>query len=125
MTDLAHFAAYDDVGRILHKVSCPSDMGALNMSLNGFTQFARIIWDVSVDEYYLPGGQLTLRPKSTVTLEGNLLRGVPAGAQVTIEGQTYPADGTDIELEFAFPGTYPLKVDAFPQQEWTGEYVED
>lgn len=125
MTDMAHFAAYDEVGRIEFTISCPEDLGQANMAANGFTRFARIVWPVDRDEYYLPEGKLKLRPKSTVFLDGNMLRGVPAGVQVTIETQTYTADGTDIELGFEFPGVYLLKVDAFPQRVWTGEYVED
>lgn len=125
MTEIAHFAAYDDVGRIVHSVTCTPQLGKSNMNLNGFSQFAEVVRLADHRQYYLPAGVLTPRPESTAVLEGSLLRGVPAGAQVLIEGQEYVADGTDIELAFEYPGTYLLEVEAFPQLAWSGEYVED
>lgn len=70
---------------------------------------------------YVSGGVVTPRPILPGSLVGNLLIRVPTGAAVYIDGQTYTADGTDIELEFTYPGTYSIKVECWPYLGWVGE----
>jgi len=125
MTDVEHYAAYDSQGRITVQASAPPGQGLATLRLNTQDPCMRLTVPTNAALYYVAGGALRERPKSTAQLEGNVLKGVPAGASVTIEGQVYIADGDDIELEFAHPGTYLVKVDAFPQVLWTGEYIEN
>lgn len=124
MSGPAHFAVYDATGFIKMMLSCDPDHAERTIRLNTQLPYVRIVGSVDAGEYYIADEKLKLRPKSTAVLEGSLLKGVPAGAKVTIEGQVYEADGSDIELEFEHPGTYTLLVDAFPQREWKGDYVE-
>lgn len=77
-------------------------------------------WDAA--DYYLVDGQPTERPASPVTLSGLTLQGVPAGSTLTINGESYEADG-DVELEFPLPGTYRLRVECWPYKDWEGEVV--
>jgi hypothetical protein len=63
---------------------------------------------------YVKDGDVIPRPEMPAQLDGDWLRGVPKGAVITIEGQEYTADGSDIELDFEFHGTYPIRVSLWP-----------
>lgn len=81
--------------------------------------------DVSDLRHYVKDGHIVDRPVSPATLEGNLLRSVPAGATVIIDYENYMADGTDIELEFGHPGDFMIRVENFPYQDFEAVYHED
>lgn len=68
--------------------------------------------------HYVLGGVVVARPPLAAQLDGLLLTGVPAGASVVIEGETYAADGSDIELEFGLPGFYTIRVRHWPFMDW-------
>jgi hypothetical protein len=70
--------------------------------------------------HYILNGQPTERPASPVTRTDLTLQGVPAGSTLTINGERYDAEG-DVELEFPLPGTYRLRVEAWPFKDWEGE----
>jgi len=74
------------------------------------------------DTHYVVNGQPTARPASPVTIDGMTLMNIPAGSTVLLDGQSYPAEG-DVELEFPLPGTYQLRVIAWPHKDWEGEVV--
>lgn len=71
-------------------------------------------------EFYILNGQPTERPASPVTLSDLTLQGVPAGSTLTINGESYDAEG-DVELEFPLSGTYQLRVECWPYKDWEGE----
>ncbi|MBA1193380.1 hypothetical protein G7007_10965 [Pseudomonas entomophila] len=121
----ATFITYTPSGEITSVLSCDAVIAPQIIKANTSLPFVQIVAPVSPEAYYAPGGVLTARPASTAHLVGDLLKGVPAGAVVVIEGQEYTADGTDIVLEFEHPGIYLIKVDAFPQKTWEGEFIED
>lgn len=75
-------------------------------------------WDAA--DYYLVDGQPTERPASPVNLSDLTLLGVPAGSTLTINGESYSAEGT-VELEFPLPGTYSLRIECWPYKDWEGE----
>ena len=56
----------------------------------------------------------TVRAKqeSPVTLDGQMLRNVPPGASVVIDGVPYEAGDSEVELDFDMPGTYRVTVEA-------------
>lgn len=57
----------------------------------------------------------TLRPASPITREGLTLLDVPAGATLHIDGVAYPVtEGGSVALEFPLPGSYSIRVEAFP-----------
>lgn len=62
------------------------------------------------------------KPVLPVTLDGQFLRGVPAGSTITIDGQEYVADGTDVELEFEFHGEYRITVSLWPYLDFEVKY---
>lgn len=63
------------------------------------------------------------RPESSSQIVGDVLRGVPAGAEVSINTKSYIAKGSDISLAFRQPGVKEITVMAFPQRTWTGTYA--
>lgn len=65
-------------------------------------------------EYYFNDHKPALKPSFNIRVSGNTLSGVPAGAKLEIEGESYIADGSDIGLSFAYPGTYLIKVSCWP-----------
>jgi len=77
-------------------------------------------WDA--DTHYIINGQPTERQTSPVSLSDLTLQGVPAGSTLTINGESYSAEGT-VELEFPLPGTYSLRVECWPYKDWEGEVV--
>ncbi|MBA1195425.1 hypothetical protein G7007_21630 [Pseudomonas entomophila] len=119
------YITYTESGEITSVLSCHPSMAEAIIRANTELPYVQIVAPVSPEAYYAPDGVLTARPASTAHLVGNVLKGAPAGATVAIEGQEYTADGTDIVLEFEHPGTYLIKVDAFPQKTWEGEFIED
>ena len=121
----ATFITYTPSGEITSVLSCDAAIAPQIIKANTSLPYVQIVAPVSPEAYYAPDGVLTPRPASTTHLVGDLLKGVPAGATVIIEGQEYTADGTDIVLEFEHPGTYLIKIDAFPQKAWEGEFIED
>ena len=70
-------------------------------------------WDVPHDEYFgklkiprrpesddwINGDKLEKRPRMNIVVNGSGIDGVPFGANVTIEDQTFVADGGEIEIE--------------------------
>lgn len=64
-------------------------------------------------QYVLEGGVVD-RPVFEATLDGNILKGVPSGATVTIDGTDYTADGTDIELSFTLKASHTITVTKWP-----------
>jgi hypothetical protein len=70
--------------------------------------------------YYVVDGQPTERPSSPVSRAGLTLQGVPNGATLWINGDSYAADG-NVELELPMPGTYRLRVECFPYLDFADE----
>ena len=70
-------------------------------------------WDVPHDEYlgklkiprrpegddWMNGDKLEKRPRMSIIVDGSRIDGVPHAATVTIEDQTFTADGGRIEIE--------------------------
>lgn len=106
---------YDQAGLILRVVSCQHD-----------TRYAQcqtgesFVDGASNDStQYIVGGTVTDRPTMQASLSaGQTISGVPAGATVSINGQEYEADGTDIELTFDRPGDYQIKAVLWPYLDW-------
>lgn len=71
-------------------------------------------------EHYVLVGKVTERPASPVSRTGLTLHDVPEGGTLWINGESYTVAGT-VELEFALPGTYRLRVECFPYLDWNDE----
>jgi hypothetical protein len=82
---------------------------------------AGILKDVLAKPFYdrVVDGEVVHRVELPVVLSGNTLIGVPDGAQLKIDTDTYMADGSDITLTFDHPGTYILSVSLWPYLDWS------
>lgn len=74
---------------------------------------------VSYDTHYVAGGQVVLRPALLVEFAGGVLSGVPAGARLVVDGITYQADGSPIEIT-----TDPDQQLAITVEQWPFRTVE-
>jgi hypothetical protein len=66
-----------------------------------------------MDTHYVDIAAQKVLPKepSTAKLTGYVIRGLPPGAEIVIDGQdAYAADDDTVELEFGQAGTYRLEV---------------
>lgn len=108
------FAAFDDKGEILFTAYCAEEIASLNMQINGFSQYVEVSYAVRGDTDYILEDEAVRRPSMGSTVNGNVLSDVIEGSAVLIEGQSYTADGTDIELEFTLPGAHIVKVILWP-----------
>jgi hypothetical protein len=73
------------------------------------------------DKFYVLDGVLTERLTQSTTLDGRTLTGLPVPALLHIDGETYTVDDGEAELDFILPGTYRLRVEAWPFKDWEGE----
>lgn len=66
------------------------------------------------DGQYLVAGTVYDRPESPAVLNGSLITGLPFGATIVINDAVYHCDDDHVELEFDQPGTYAIRVIAWP-----------
>lgn len=64
--------------------------------------------------YYVSSGEVVPRPENPAVLSIQTLNNVPVPAQVIINGVSYETTESVVELEFTQPGTYVVKVVAWP-----------
>ena len=63
---------------------------------------------------YVSEGVVLSRPDNTATVSGQTLENVPIPATVIVNGSSYETNEATIELDFNQPGTYLIKVVAWP-----------
>lgn len=103
-------------GRIVRCMSCPATMIEIQCAGDELYTEHDMVDD---NLYYILGGEIAPRPDFPVSISGNILSGVPEATIVTIEGQAYTADGSDIEFEPTSPGTYEISLQRFPYRATT------
>jgi hypothetical protein len=64
--------------------------------------------------FYALDGVAVPRPENPTTVSGQALENVPAPATVIINGTSYETNESRVELGFSQPGTYAVKVVAWP-----------
>lgn len=113
--------AYDSRGMCVGSLRCAVVDVDPSVRLMGWAGYVEV--DPESDHFKNPSAyrvelgvlpSLVERDPMPVTLNGHVLKGVPDGGTVTIEGIQYPTDGTDITLQFGRPGTYVVKCEGFP-----------
>lgn len=124
MSEPKHYAAYDADGRIFISISADPEFAEKMIHDNGGTDYIETPFRAITEEHYIEGGELKARPEPTMEIDGDLLKGVPAGSNIHIENSVYVADGTDITLSFSYPGVYRIKVKPWPMKEWEVEYTQ-
>lgn len=114
---LRTYVTYDKAGRICSVLSCQEELADMIIRANTKLPYVRVDALVNEREFFIVDQAPMPRPYGTAVLEGNWLKAVPAGASVTIEGQMYTADGSDIELEFSHPGSYTITISKWPYRD--------
>ena len=61
------------------------------------------------------------RPTQGTILSGSTLTGLPIPATLYVNGEAHVVDDGEAELDILLPGTYRLRVEAWPYKEWEGE----
>lgn len=65
-------------------------------------------------DVYVLNGKVVERPANPTILVGQALENVPVPATVVINGVSYETNESRVELGFNHPGTYAIKVVAWP-----------
>lgn len=64
--------------------------------------------------FYVLGGEAMARPENPATLSGSTLSNVPVPSTIHINNESYPCEESTVELEFAHPGEYRIRVESWP-----------
>lgn len=104
---MQNFAKYDARGRILFVGSVPASM----VELQGDNVY---VGDADPRRHWIDKGEVAERPDSPAVLAGSVLSQLPAPCTVWINGAAYLCTDTSAQLDFTYPGTYHVRVEAFP-----------
>lgn len=66
------------------------------------------------ETHYVLNGALVARPANPATLDGMTIKGLPVPCTITIEGTEHACTDAQCDLEFSHPGSYEVRVVAFP-----------
>jgi hypothetical protein len=109
-----NFVMADAQGRIYMSASMPRYMVDLQLLPTGGSL---VLGTGSFDTEYVSDGQILPRPANSATLDGMTLRNLPSPCTITLEGQTHDCTDDHCELSFSHPGTFTVKVSAWPMLE--------
>ena len=70
--------------------------------------------------HYVSAGAVTARPTQATTLAGQTLSNLPAPCTLWIDQARYAVDTPTVTLDLPVSGTYRLRVEAWPHQDWAG-----
>lgn len=68
----------------------------------------------SLTEDYVLGGEITPRPQMQASLSQHVITGLPTPCQLHIGNQSYECSDDTVELFFDQPGTYQIRIEAWP-----------
>lgn len=108
MKQITVYRSYD--GLILQAHSMPDDAELMQLPLTAGTVsgFGNALTQ------YVKDGEIVSRPEFDITVIYGTLQGVPEHAEIKIDGSTYIADGSIIELEFSSAGPHHLTFALWP-----------
>jgi hypothetical protein len=113
------FTRYDpESGKVLSVGAVPESM----IELQGANVF---VGEIDADTQYVKDGQACQRPVNPASRTENLLHQLPAPCQIIINGKSYPCADPTAELTFTYPGTYQVRVEAFPFLDASFEVVKE
>ena len=104
---MTRFAKYDDAGRILFTGDVPEEM----VELQGENVYVGAIDGAT---QYVVAGKIAERPRNRAVLVGRELANLPVPCQIQINGTTYDCVDGRASLNFAYPGTYRIRITGFP-----------
>lgn len=98
--------------------------GEFTAVLTGDTSVIELTKELSTDPwlegewfgqpFYALDGEAVPRPENPTTVSGQTLENVPVPATVIVNGTSYETSESIVELGFSQPGTYAVKVVAWP-----------
>jgi hypothetical protein len=102
---------YDEDGRITGEMT--GDAAAVNLTKQLTTQpwVDGLLFNKNM---YVLNGKAVARPDNPTTVSGQTLDNVPTPATIIINGTSYDINESRVELGFSQPGTYDVKVVAWP-----------
>lgn len=103
---------YDGNGRITSSFTAPEDMVQINLDLRPGDPWVEGDW--YAQDVYVSYGEVLPRPANPARLDGLTLTDLPTPGVIHIGTASYPYDEPTVELEFAYPGTYTVRVEAWP-----------
>jgi len=71
------------------------------------------------ETHYVADGQVLVRPANTATLDGMSLKNLPNPCVITTQGVAHDCTDDTADLSFSQPGTFEVKVSAFPMLDAT------
>jgi hypothetical protein len=120
MTQTA-FVMADAAGKITQRMSMPRWMAEHQTPPEGGIL---VFEDGDMDTDYVKEGTVVPRPANTATLSGMELQNLPVPCTITLEGVDHECTDDTCELSFSHPGTYPVKVSAWPMLDATFEVIQ-
>lgn len=70
---------------------------------------------------YVSDRKVVDRARQQLVVEGQVIKGIGAGASIVIEGSRYTCDGSDVHLSFTHPGVYTVTVEDWPYLDWSAD----
>jgi hypothetical protein len=114
---------HDESGRILSVINYPTSDQAVS-ELEEYRD--RLVlpqgYVIDWDRHYVADGEIAERPSMGAYLDGAIIKGVKSGASITIDGEKYEADGTDIELWFDRSGLFRISISLWPYADFEVTY---
>jgi len=102
---------YNQQGKITGELS--GDLAAINLTKE-LTPDPWVEGSWLGKPVYVVNGEVLPQPENPTTLTGTTLTGVPVPATVYINDTSYETTEAVVELGFDLPGTYTVKVVAWP-----------
>ena len=118
---MVNYCISDATGRILRSMTIPAEALASVQMLAGERRWP---YRGHPNQHYILDGQLADRPTMPITVDREQLvadgedtltfAGIPAGASLSLDGETYAMDGTPLELSIDRPGRYRARFTLWP-----------
>lgn len=121
----AYISFYDSTGKITGTASASLSVMEMikeqNPNVPNSQPFVEGAWfDKPV---CVVNGMVVNRAPMSATLSGNTLNGLPVPCEIKVNDSTYHCDESSATLEFNQPGTYAIKVIAWPYLDGEFEIV--
>ena len=109
---------------MMEAISLYDDRGEIHTTIRGDAVAIQTTIDNTTDQWvdgdwfglpkYVSNGEVLDRPVNPATASGMTLLNVPVPATLLIGREIYDVTESTVELEFNLPGTYTVKVIAWP-----------
>lgn len=104
------YVLHDKAGRIHQTGTAPAFM----IELQGGPGLTRVEGLGDRERDYVKDGKIVPRPANPAELGGNVLIGMPMPCTIHINRSSYACNEPLAELDLPYPGTYAIRVEAFP-----------